>query len=498
MNLSHLSIRRIVGTLVITVLLCGLGVYSLRSQSVDMLPRMTYPLVMIRVSYPGASPGEVESNITKKIEAAVASTEDALRLTSTVTEGLSRTYLYFDYGKDINVALNDVRARLDRIRNLPDDAFDPEVRKADPSQAPVIDLALSSDRRDEVKLRTWAENEFSELFMGIQGLASNFASGGRIREIHVVFDPDKLADYELSTELVLAALAQENIEAPGGYITSKGKEFSVRLLTKFQDLKDIRNVIIANREGELVRLKDIARVVDTFQDQRVIVRLDGKPSVLLRFLKQPNANTVAVCDEVKDKIKQLRQRGLIPDDIKTAIVSDQSYYIENSIKSVSEALIFGGLLAVLAVFLFLGSFIRTLIVAIAVPVSLLVTFFFMGIFGITINMISLGGLVLGVGMLIDNSIIMLENIARRQKMDGNRVKAAEEGSSEVGSAIVASTLTNLAAVLPFLLVTGMVILLFRDLIVTISISIIASMLTALTVVPALSARLKKYSRGKKG
>ncbi|MEA3493046.1 MAG: efflux RND transporter permease subunit [Candidatus Margulisiibacteriota bacterium] len=498
MNLSHLSIRRTVGTLVITVLLCGLGVYSLRSQSVDMLPRMTYPLVMIRVSYPGASPGEVESNITKKIEAAVASTEDALKLTSTVTEGLSRTYLYFDYSKDIDVALNDVRARLDRVKNLPDDAEDPEVRKADPSQAPIIDLALSSDSRDEVELRTWAENEFSELFMGIQGLASNFVSGGRIREIHVVFNPNRLADYELSTGQVLAALAQENIESPGGYITSKGQEFSVRLLTKFQDMGDIRNVIIANREGELVRLKYVAQVVDTFQDQRVIVRLDGKPSILVRFLKQPNANTVAVCDEIKDKIAQLRKRGLIPEDIKTAVVSDQSYYIDNSIKSVSEALIFGGLLATLAVFLFLGSFIRTLIVAIAVPVSLLVTFFFMGIFGITINMISLGGLVLGVGMLIDNSIIMLENIARRQKIDNNRVKAAEEGSSEVGSAIVASTLTNLAAVLPFLLVTGVVILLFRDLIVTISISIIASMLTALTVVPALSARLTKYSRGKEG
>lgn len=498
MNLSHLSIRRIVGTLVITVLLCGLGIYSLRSQSVDMLPRLTYPLVMIRVSYPGASPGEVENNITKKIEAAVASTEDALRLTSTVTEGLSRTYLYFDYSKDIDIALNDVRARLDRVQNLPDDALDPVIRKADPSQAPVIDLALSSDKRDEVELRTWAENEFSELFMGIQGLASNFASGGRVREIHVVFDPDKLAGYELSTENVLTTLARENIEAPGGYITSKGKEFSVRLLTKFQDLKDIRNVIIANREGELVRLKDVARVVDTFQDQRVIVRLDGKSAVLLRFLKQPNANTVAVCDGIKEKIEQLRRRGLIPEDIQTAIVSDQSFYIQNSIKSVSEALIFGGLLAILAVFLFLGSIIRTLIVAIAVPVSLLVTFFFMGIFGITINMISLGGLVLGVGMLIDNSIIMLENIARRQKMDGNRVQAAEEGSSEVGSAIVASTLTNLAAVLPFILVSGVIILLFRDLIVTISIAIVASLLTALTVVPALSARLTKYSRGQKG
>jgi CzcA family heavy metal efflux pump len=498
MNLSHLSIRRIVGTLVITVLLCGLGVYSLRSQSVDMLPRMTYPMIMIRTSYPGASPGEVESNITKKIEAAVASTEDALRLTSTITEGLSRTYLYFDYSKDIDIALNDVRARLDRVQNLPDDAEDPIIRKADPSQAPIIDLALSSDKRNQVELRTWAENEFSELFMGIKGLASNFASGGKIREIHVIFDPNKLANYELSTEMVLAALARENVEVPGGYITSKGKELSVRLLTKFQDLKDIKNVIVANREGELIRLKYVARVIDTFQDQRVIVRLDGNPAVLLRFLKQPNANTVAVCDAIKGKIEQLRRRDLIPKDIQVAIVSDQSYYIQNSIKSVSESLIFGGLLAILAVFLFLGNFIRTLIVAIAVPVSLLVSFLLMGLFGININMISLGGLVLGVGMLVDNSIIMLENIARRQKIDGSPIKAAEAGSSEVGSAIVASTLTNLAAVLPFLMVSGVIILLFRDLIVTISIAIIASLLTALTVVPALSARLTKHSQGKDG
>jgi CzcA family heavy metal efflux pump len=494
MNLSRLAIRRIVGTMVITALICGLGVFFLRGQSVDMLPQIVFPLVRVRIAYPGASPEEIETNVTRRLEALVAATEDALKVVSTVSEGSSRTDIYFAFGRDMDAALNDVRARLDRLVNLPEEVERPVVSKADPSQMPILNLGLSSDQRDEIELNRWADRELTDLFMGVEGLAAVTVSGGKLREIKVVFKPDKLARYELNIAQVIARLAEENIDLPGGYITAGKQELTVRLAARLRDLNDIRGVIVTNREGVPIRLSQVASVSDTYADQRVMVRMNGNPSVMLSFTKQPNANTVAVCEAVKKKLGDLEKSGQIPKDVSAIVIFDQSYYIRNSINSVSTALLIGGGLAVLVVYLFLGSFIRTAIVAAAVPISLCFTFFLMGLMGITINMISLGGLVLGVGMLLDNSIVMLENITRHQKQKADRLAAAEEASDEVGSAVVASTLTNLAAVLPFLMISGLIVLLFRDLILTISIAISASLLTALTVVPTLAGRLTKYSR----
>ncbi|MFH1347236.1 MAG: efflux RND transporter permease subunit [Candidatus Margulisiibacteriota bacterium] len=495
MNLSRLAIKRIVGTMVITTLICGLGIFFLRGQSVDMLPQIIFPLVRVRIAYPGASPEEIETNVTRRLESLVAATEDALKVVSTVSEGTSRTDIYFAFGRDMDSALNDVRARLDRLSNLPDDVERPIVSKADPSQMPVMNLGLSSAKRNETELNRWADKELSDLFMGIEGLAAVTVSGGKSREIKVIFRPASLARYELSVSQVIARLAEENIDLPGGYITAGKQELTVRLAARLRDLNDIRNVIVANREAVPIRLSQVATVSDTYADQRVMVRINGIPSVMLNFTKQPNANTVAVCEAIKKKLADLKRNGLIPEDITVTQIYDQSYYIRNSINSVSSALLIGGGLAVLVVFLFLGSIIRTVIVAAAVPISLCFTFFLMGMMGITINMISLGGLVLGVGMLLDNSIVMLENITRHQKQKADRMAAAEEASDEVGSAVVASTLTNLAAVLPFLMISGIVVMLFRDLILTISIAIFASLLTALTVVPTLASRLARYSRG---
>jgi multidrug efflux pump subunit AcrB len=263
MNLSHLAIRRIVGTLVITVLLCGLGIFFLRGQSVDLLPRITYPLVKINISYPGASPEEIETNVTRRVEALVAATEDAVKIVSTVSEGISFTDVYFNYGKDMDEALNDVRARLDRLTNLPAEVDKPIVMKADPSQLPVLEIGLASSQRDEIELNRWADKELSELYMGIEGLAAAAVSGGKIREIKAVFQPKKLEQYELTVAQVSARLAQENIDLPGGYITVRDKELTVRLAARLGSLPDIKNVIIANREGVPIRLADVARVVDS-------------------------------------------------------------------------------------------------------------------------------------------------------------------------------------------------------------------------------------------
>ncbi|MDR1114209.1 MAG: efflux RND transporter permease subunit, partial [Candidatus Margulisbacteria bacterium] len=495
MNISKIAIKRIVGTLVIAVLFCGLGIFFLREQSIDMLPRIIYPQINVRVSWEGASPEEIETNITRRVEAAVASAEDAIRVVSTAREGVSLTNVYFDYRKDMEVALNDVRARLDRLNNLPDDADRPTVGKADPSQMPVLEVGFSSARRGEIEMNRWADRELSEFFTGIPGLASITVSGGRFREIKVIFDPRLLDRYEISAAQIVQRLAEENVNLPGGYITSGDRELTVRLSAKYASLDDVRRVIVANREGTPIYLEQLAQVVDTSSDQRVMVRINQTPSVLMSFIKQPNANTVEVCSAVQKKIAELQGNGIIPPDVEVSVVNDQSYYIINSIQSVSSSLLFGGLLTIIVVYLFLRSFIRTFIVTLAMPVSLLATFFFMSMFGININMISLGGLVLGIGMLLDNSIVMLENITRHQQLKHeNILTATEEASTEISSAVAASTLTNLASVMPFIMISGIAVLLFRDLIITISVAIVASLITALTVVPTLTARLTRFSR----
>ncbi|MDR1997980.1 MAG: efflux RND transporter permease subunit [Candidatus Margulisbacteria bacterium] len=495
MNLSSLAIKRVVGTLVITVLFCGLGLFFLRGQSIDMLPRIIYPQIMVRVTYEGASPEEIETNVTRRVESAVASAEDAIRVVSTVREGVSMTNVFFDYRKNMEEALNDVRSRMDRVSSLPDDADRPVVGKADPSQMPVLEVGFSSEQRGEIEMNRWADRELSELFTGVPGLASTTVSGGKFREIKVIFDPQALERYELSVEQIIQRLAAENVDLPGGYITVGDREYTVRLSARYRALADIEKVIIVTREGVPIRLQQVAQVLDTSSDQRVMVRIDRVPSVLLSFIKQPNANTVEVCAAIKQKITEFEANGIIPPDVKVNVVNDQSYYIANSINSVSQSLLYGAILTTIVVFLFLGSYIRTFIVALAMPVSLLVTFFFMAMFKININMFSLGGLVLGVGMLLDNSIVMLENITRHQHLKHEAIEtAAEEASAEIGSAVAASTLTNLASVLPFIMVSGIAVLLFRDLIITISVAIVASLCTALTVVPSLTARLAKYSR----
>ncbi|MDR1323300.1 MAG: efflux RND transporter permease subunit, partial [Candidatus Margulisbacteria bacterium] len=359
MNISKIAIKRIIGTLVIATLFCGLGVFFLREQSIDMLPRIIYPQINVRVSWEGASPEEIETNITRRVEAAVASAEDAIRVVSTAREGVSLTNVYFDYRKDMEVALNDVRARLDRLNNLPDDADRPTVGKADPSQMPVLEVGFSSAQRGEIEMNRWADRELSEFFTGIPGLASITVSGGRFREIKVIFDPRLLERYEISAAQIVRRLAEENVNLPGGYITSGDQELTVRLSAKYASLDDVRRVIVANREGTPIYLNQLAQVVDTSSDQRVMVRINQTPSVLMSFIKQPNANTVEVCSAVQKKIAELQENGIIPPDVKVSVVNNQSYYIVNSIQSVSSSLLFGGLLTIIVVYLFLRSFIRT-------------------------------------------------------------------------------------------------------------------------------------------
>ena len=492
MTLSDISIKRPVGVFVLTLMVVVLGVFFLRGLSVDLLPRITYPLVRIIIDWKGASPEEIEENILKKVEANVATTEDAIQVISSAIEGNASIEVYFEYGKDMDVALADTRAKLDLVRNeLPPDADEPKIYKADPSQLPILDIALSSETKDERALRDWAENDLSNYFLGIPGLGAVVTSGGRVREIQVLFDQEKVQKYELSTEKILDLLRLENIEFPAGRISDTKKEYSVRVLAKFKDASEIGGIIIANREGRFIKVKDVAEVADSYEEQRVLTHFNGKPCVTLSFLKQPNANTVEVVSKINKRANELLKKKIIPDDVNYAVASSQSYYIENSIKNVGSSAVIGGILAMLAIWFFLHNIKRTLVIAIAIPVSILGTFILMGLSDVTLNIFSLGGLVLAVGMLVDNSIVMLENITRHQSDAANPLEAAHVGSKEVTSALIASTLTNLAAIVPFFFIKGIASLLFRDMVVTVTVAFIISLFVSLTVVPCLSAHLFK-------
>lgn len=496
MKISDVSIKRPIGVLMLTVMVVFLGLFFLKGLSVDLLPDITYPLINVTIKWPGASPEEIEENILKEIEGSLATTEDAVSVISWAVEGSATASVYFDYGKDMDVALADTRSKLDLVkRNLPDDTEEPYIFKADPSQLPILEMAVFSDRRNEGELRDWAENDLKDRFLGIPGLADVAVSGGKAREIQVVFDQRKLDEFELSAEKLINVIKSENIEFPAGRISDKSQELTLRLLARFRETDTLKNVVVSNRAGRIIRVKDIAGVSDAFEEQRVFTRMNGKPAVILSFSKQPNANTVTIAAEIEKRARQLKDQEIFPDDTGYNIFSSQADYINDSIRNVGNTAFLGGFLAVITVFLFMHNIRRTLVLAAAIPVSILGTFILMGLTGVTLNIFSLGGLVLAIGMLVDNSIVMLENITRHQADTPDIMSAAHIGSSEVASPLVASTLTNLAAISPFFFIKGITALLFRDMVVTITAAFIISLVVSLTLVPSLSAHLFRSGAG---
>ncbi len=497
-TISDWSIRNPIGTMMLSLVIVVLGSYFLSTLQVDLLPRLIYPQIRVGVTNRGVDPLVMEETVTRLVESRLATTEDAIRVESSTTEGRSSVTLSFDYGKDIDLALRDASTKLDQARaGLPREVDPPTIWKMDPSQIPIFELAVSSPSTDLVRLRKWVQEELSNYFMTVPGVASVDVAGGLEREVQVVIDQKRLQGYGLAVTEVLSAIRDANIDQTGGRVTSGRREYLSRTEGKFASIDELREVPIQVRSGagmQKIKLGDIAQVIDGHREQRVFVRLNDVPSVKVSIQKQPNANTVDVNDGIRKKMAFLQEANIIPAGVSLTVVNDQSYYITNSINSVMSAAMIGGVLAVIVVALFLGSWRRTLIIAVSIPIAILGTFIMMGFGDLTLNIISLGGLALGIGMLVDNSIVMLENITRHQKEHPNPVEAAHYGSNEVISALVASTSTNLASVLPFLLIVGLAALFFNELILTISFAIIASLLVAATLVPSLSAQLFRYEQ----
>lgn len=492
-GLSAFSIRRPVGTFMLMSVVIVLGVFFLSGLPLDLLPSIVYPQIRASVTNRGVEPEVLEETVAKPLETNLATTENLTRLETEIREGSVSINLHFSYGSNIDFALQDASKNLDRARSaLPEEAEPPSIFKFDPSQIPVYEAAFSSSTRDLISLREWAEYRLQPQLLTIEGIASVDVSGGLVREIQVVLDQERLRSYGLTVSQVNDALREANQDVAAGRVSSPTRELVGKTSGKFRSIEDVAGVLLPGSQGGRIPLSEVAQVTDTHREQRLWARLDGDPAVKVSIRKQPNANTVAVADAIEKKLGELAATGFIPGDVQRQTIQNQAEFIRGSVNAVRTAAVLGAGLAMLVVLLFLGSLRKTFVIGLAIPLAVLATFVMMGLSDLTLNIMSLGGLALGVGLLIDNSIVMLENIFRhKEEGQADAEAAALEGSAEVQSAVTASTMTNLAAVIPFLLISGLAALLFRELILTISFAILASLLVALTVVPMLAAQLAK-------
>ena len=503
-SLSALAIRRYIGTLMITIAVIVVGIFFLFRLQVDLLPAITYPRVGVRVDAPGISPEVAIEEVTKPLEQALSATEGAIQVFSQTREGRISINLYFQAGEDIDQALTDATTTLNRARSrLPDFIDQPRIFKFSPSQLPVYELALQSDSFAPFQLRIFAEEELNRELSIIPGVAGVDVSGAISEEVQINLDLQRIQAIGVSIDDVLNALEDRNQDIAGGRLRGEANEPLTRTVGRFESVEEIRNLALDIPDTNFpVYLRDVAEIIDGTEEQRVFVFLNGSPAVKITIQKQPDANTLAVIAGVKRRIEELREAGIIPEDMQLLATLDESRFIRNSITNVATAGLIGTGLAAVAVLLFLGSLRQTLIIVMAIPLATLTAIILMKLFGLSINIFSLGGLALGVGIVVDNSIVMLENITlgiQNRQFDGEDkiISAAEKSSQEVESALVASTMTNLVAVLPFLLIGGLTSLIFNELILTISFAVAASLLLALTVVPTLASRLLtiNYSSG---
>ncbi|MBD2205828.1 efflux RND transporter permease subunit [Calothrix sp. FACHB-1219] len=514
-SISAISIRQHIGTLMLTLAVIVLGVFFIVKLPVDLLPSITYPRIGVRIQAPGVSPEVAVDEVTKPLEEAFSATEGVLQVFSQTREGQVSLDLFFQPGGNIDQALNDATAAFNRARStLPDTIEEPRLFKVDPSQLPVYELALTSPSLAGVDLRVFAEEELARELGVVPGVAGVDVSGGVQEEVRVNIDLDRLQALGVGLTDVLDELRDRNVDVSGGRILGRNSEPLTRTVGRFKNAQELRNLsfeVASNPANSAsnsqttvparrVYLRDFAEIIDGSELQRVYVLLNGEEAVKVSIQKQPDANTIDVVDGVKKRLEELRQSGVIPEGTILTPTLDESRFIRNSISNVTSSGLIGTALAAIAVLLFLGSLRQTFIIVIAIPLATLAAIIFMGIFGLSLNVFSLGGLALGVGIVVDNSIVMLENIAEGAGMTPGKdsktrlssqqlISQAEQSSQEVESALIASTSTNLVAVLPFLLIGGFIALLFNELILTISFSVAASILIAVTVVPMLSSRM---------
>jgi HAE1 family hydrophobic/amphiphilic exporter-1 len=489
MKIVKFSINRPVSIFMFTVAAIIFGFISYSKLNLNLLPKISYPTLTIQTEYPGTAPSEIENIISKPIEETCGVVDNVVRISSVSRAELSEVTVEFAWHTNMDFATLKLREKLDLLR-LPRDATKPVILRYDPNQEPIMRLGLTGDA-DLARIRYIAEREVKQALESIEGVAACSISGGLEDEIHIDIDEQKLSLLNIPITTVANRLAQENVNLSAGILKQKDSQFLVRTVNQFTTVEEIKDIIIEKRGDVQLTLGSIADVFRGYKERKVISRINGRECIEAAIYRAADANTVSVANAVTDKLKVVQANILKPRNMDYLIITNQSKFIKNSIQEVKKTALIGGLLAILVLLYFLKNFRSTLIIGAAIPISVIITFFLMYSSNISLNIISLGGLALGIGMLVDNSIVVLESIQRYREKGKDPYKAALEGTSEVAGAVTASTFTTVAVFFPIVFVEGIAGQLFKDMALTVTYSLLASLVVSLTLVPMLNAVLRR-------
>ncbi|MEO7252128.1 MAG: efflux RND transporter permease subunit, partial [Arenimonas sp.] len=509
MNLVEFATRRRVTVAMVTFTFVLFGVIALFDLKVNLLPDLSYPTVTVRTEYTGAAPTEIETLISQPVEEAVGVVKNLRKLKSISRTGQSDVVLEFAWGTNMDQASLEVRDKLDVLR-LPLEAKAPVLLRFNPSTEPVMRLVLAvpakatgNQQAELMRLRRYADNELKKRLEPVDGVAAVKIAGGLEDEVQVLVDADRLAQLNIPADKVIERLKQENVNISGGRIEEGSERYLVRTVNQFSNLDQMRDLLVTNVQGVPVRLRDVATITQTYKEREAVIRFKGREAVELAIYKEGDANTVAVADAVRKALRSIETAGKSGppggkpapvvedayniDGIALQTIEDQSKFIKNALHDVKVEAFIGGVLSILIIFFFLRDGWSTFVIGLSLPVSIISTFFFMSRFGLSLNVMSLAGLALATGMVVDDSIVVLESIAKARERGLGILQSAIVGTREVSMAVVASTLTTVAVFFPLVFVQGVAGQLFKDQALTVSFALLISLVVSLTLIPMLSS-----------
>ncbi len=487
MNIASTAVKRPVTTLMLMMIIVILGAISFLKLPVDLFPKMEFPVAIVMVSYPNAGPEEIESLVTRPLERQLSTVEKLKSLSSVSADGTSMVIVQFEDGTDMKFSSLNMREKVDMIKDfLPEGATKPMIMTIDPSMMPIMELYASSDM-ELTELYTLLTDEILPYFERTEGVADAAIFGGVEEEVKVTVDQEKLSGYHMSLTQISQLLAAENINLPSGTVDKGSKKMVIRTIGEFGSAEDMRNIPLTLATREVIRLGDIATISEGVAEQTSIARVNGNPAIGLNITKQSTSNTVTAADSVMETLKEIQTKY---PQVEFTISFNQADYVKSSVASVEEAAILGCLFAILVIFIFFRNTAATLVIGISIPTSIIATFILMYFAGISLNMLSLGGLAIGVGMLVDDSIVVLENIFRvKNEENVSAQEAAIIGTKQVMMPVFAATMTKIAVFLPIVFAEGMAATMFKEFSYTISFALLASLLVSFTVVPMISSRV---------
>ena len=489
MDMIRGSLKNPVARFMVAIGIILLGMIAFSNLAIDLFPDISYPIISVSTEYPGAGPEDIEISVTRLIEKRVSRIQNVRYVSSRSRDSYSTVIVEFYWGTNLDVASSDIQQSINQIiDHLPEDAKQPVIYKFDPSQIPVLTLAITGPM-DEFRLRELGEDFIAPRLESLKGVASANVWGGVVREIQVELDRAKLEGMNLSLDKVAQAVKIAHMDSPGGSLKDERKEYGVRILGRSSEIKNIEEIIVQQHNGNPTRLRDIGRVKDGFEDTQTEVSVNGARGITVAVQKQIGGNTVSVVDNVLKALPQIQKE--LPKGVSLQVVSDQSTFIRKSIKNLQHEAIIGALLAVAIILIFLGSGTSTLIIAHSIPISIIATFVLLHFGKFTLNIMTLGGLALGVGRLVDDAIVVLENINRHIELGESPEEASYKGATEVSKPVIAATITSIVVFTPLAFVKGIAALLFVQMAYTVAFSLLASLFDSLTLVPVLTAKFLK-------